>query len=169
MTIDDILDALIQREGPYCDRPADRGGPTCWGITQATLGLWRGGSVSAAEVAALTKDEAKTIYRRRYVEDPHFDRIQDQALREAVVDAGVNHGTTRPIKWLQAFLHLVPIDGILGPATLLRINAVDPRDLRRALAAARVRFYGRIIADDHDQAENAAGWADRAAHWIEQI
>lgn len=29
------IDAVIDREGRYVNRPADRGGPTCWGITEA--------------------------------------------------------------------------------------------------------------------------------------
>ena len=33
--IDDLLDGLIEREGGYVNHPADRGGPTCWGITEA--------------------------------------------------------------------------------------------------------------------------------------
>jgi lysozyme family protein len=174
MAIDDIIAGVIAREGGYSDRAADRGGPTCWGITQATLNAWRGRACTAAEVAQLGKPEAAEIYRRRFVVDPHFDRIQDQALQEAVIDAGVNHGQARPVLWLQAFLGLTA-DGGLGPISLAKINAADARELRRALAAARVRFYGRIIADDartdgrETQADNAGGWLDRAAHWIEQI
>ena len=32
---DALIDAVIDREGRYVNHPADRGGPTCWGITQA--------------------------------------------------------------------------------------------------------------------------------------
>ncbi|HYI42384.1 MAG TPA: glycosyl hydrolase 108 family protein, partial [Sphingomicrobium sp.] len=32
-SLDDLVDALIEREGGYVNHPADRGGPTCWGIT----------------------------------------------------------------------------------------------------------------------------------------
>lgn len=35
MTIDDLIDAVIDREGGYVHHPADRGGPTRWGITEA--------------------------------------------------------------------------------------------------------------------------------------
>ena len=30
-----LIDALIDREGGFVDHPADSGGPTCFGITQA--------------------------------------------------------------------------------------------------------------------------------------
>ena len=32
---DRLIDALIEREGGYVDHPADKGGPTCFGITEA--------------------------------------------------------------------------------------------------------------------------------------
>ena len=34
MTIDQLIDDVIAREGGYSDHPADRGGPTRWGITE---------------------------------------------------------------------------------------------------------------------------------------
>ena len=35
MTIDDLIDAAIDREGDYVNHPADRGGATRFGNTQA--------------------------------------------------------------------------------------------------------------------------------------
>ncbi|HEX5258441.1 MAG TPA: glycosyl hydrolase 108 family protein, partial [Sphingomicrobium sp.] len=35
MDVDTLIDGLIDREGGYADNPADKGGPTCFGITQA--------------------------------------------------------------------------------------------------------------------------------------
>jgi len=31
--IDALIEALIEREDGYVDHPADKGGPTCFGIT----------------------------------------------------------------------------------------------------------------------------------------
>ena len=45
--IDDLIDDLIAREGGFVDHPADKGGPTRWGITQAVarrhgyMGRWK--------------------------------------------------------------------------------------------------------------------------------
>ena len=33
--VDQLIDALIEREGGYANHPADKGGPTCFGITEA--------------------------------------------------------------------------------------------------------------------------------------
>ena len=35
MDVDQLIDAVIDREGGYVDHPADKGGPTRFGITQA--------------------------------------------------------------------------------------------------------------------------------------
>ena len=90
LAIDALIDALIDREGGYVNHPADRGGPTSFGITQRTLSDWRGRPVSAADVQALTPDEARQIYQVLYVDRPQLDRVQDVALRELLVDCAVN-------------------------------------------------------------------------------
>ena len=33
--VESMIDALIEREGGYSNHPADKGGPTCFGITEA--------------------------------------------------------------------------------------------------------------------------------------
>ena len=35
MDVDELIDELIEREGGYVSHPADKGGPTCFGITEA--------------------------------------------------------------------------------------------------------------------------------------
>ena len=35
MQIDSLIDEVIDREGGYVNHPADKGGPTRWGVTEA--------------------------------------------------------------------------------------------------------------------------------------
>ncbi len=56
-----ILPFIEQWEGGYVDHPADKGGPTNMGITLNTLARWRGHAVTAADVKALTRAEARQI------------------------------------------------------------------------------------------------------------
>jgi lysozyme family protein len=52
-----LIDALIEREGGYVDHPADKGGPTCFGITQ-TVARAQG---YAASMRQLPREEAAAI------------------------------------------------------------------------------------------------------------
>ena len=67
MTDDDIIAAIIRREGGFVDHAADRGGPTKYGITLAVLAAWRGKAVYGADVQALTQEEARRIYQAHYL------------------------------------------------------------------------------------------------------
>ena len=160
-----IIDELIRREGGYVNHPADRGGPTSFGITQRTLSDWRGRPVSAADVQALTQDEARQIYQVLYVDRPQLDRVQDVALRELLIDCAVNHGPARAVKWLQTALGVTP-DGVIGPRTLAALAEQRAAELYKRVLAARIVFYGRLVTDDRSQAAFAAGWAARAAEFV---
>lgn len=163
-----IIDEIIRREGrSYTNRPSDRGGPTKFGVTQDTLSDWRGVEVSADDVKHLTESEAREIYATRYISGPHFDRIEDSALRGLVIDCGVNHGQARAAEWLQHAAK-VPADGAVGPVTLAAVNGADSGRLYRRVLAQRARFYGRLVTDAPLQAENAAGWCARVAEFIEK-
>ena len=166
--IDALLDEVLRREGGYVNHPADRGGPTKFGITAATLGEWRrlGRAATAQEVSALTPDEARAIYRQRYVADPGFEGIKHPPLLALLVDAGVHSGPKRAVEWLQTALGVSPME-VLGPRTRTALMSADPVVLYRRVLAARLRFLGRLITQDRRQAAFAAGWMNRLAEWVE--
>jgi lysozyme family protein len=168
VTADEIIDEIIRREGGFVDHRADRGGPTKYGITQATLAAWRGHPVSADDVRILTVDEARAIYRARYIRDPGFDRIADPQLRALLVDCAVLQGPSRAVVWLQRACG-VTADGKFGPLTERVANELAPRLLRARITASRARALGRLITDDPKQAAFAAGWMNRVAEFIEGL
>ena len=164
--IDPIRD-IIRREGAaYTNHTADRGGPTRYGITQATLAAYRKVPVTEFDVASLTESEARAIYAELYIRRPRFDQITDERLRALVIDCGVNHGTGQAAKWLQRAAE-APADGVLGPVSLAAINGAEPGRLYRAVLAERIKLYGALIAKDPRQAVFAAGWMARAAEFLE--
>ena len=62
-----IINEVIERfEGGYSNHPADRGGPTNMGITQATLSEYLGRPASVDEVRSLSRAQAVAIYRSRW-------------------------------------------------------------------------------------------------------
>lgn len=166
MTIDHIIDEILRREGGFVDNAADRGGPTRYGITLATLQAWRGKPVTRDDVVNLSEDEARQIYEQEYIVKPGFSRIPFERLRGLLVDCAVNHGTGWAAKALQRAAG-VTADGAIGPATLQAVTGADPAVLYRKVLADRIRLYGKIISKDHSQAVFAGGWLNRAAEFVE--
>ena len=126
-----LIDELIDREGGYVDHPLDKGGPTCFGITEAVARAhgYRG------EMATLPREEAAAIYRRLYWLRPRFDEVADKAPKVAaeLFDTGANMGPAVAATFLQRALtalnrggsdyaDLTP-DGRIGSQTLKALDA----------------------------------------------
>jgi lysozyme family protein len=129
--ISEIIDALIEREGGYVDNSSDKGGPTCFGITQAVARA----NGYAGSMRQLPREEAEAIYRRIYWQRPRFDQVarRSPALAAELFDTGVNMGPAVAVTFLQRALtalnrnskdypDLVP-DGRIGPTTLAVLDA----------------------------------------------
>ena len=142
MHIDELLDELVEREGGYVDHPADRGGPTCWGVTEAVARAagWTG------PMRRLPRTLALDVYRRRYWADPGLDRVAERAptLAAELFDTGVNMGPAVAASFLQRTLNAlnrgesdwpdVATDGRIGPATLAALDRFLARRGPRAEA-----------------------------------
>src|SRR3954463_11360211 len=129
--IDRLIDALIEREGGFVNHPADKGGPTCFGITEAVARAHG----YAGPMRLLPREEAATIYRRLYWLRPKFDEIAKRSRRIAaeLFDTGANMGPAVAATFLQRTLtalnrnakdysDLVP-DGRIGAVTLGALDA----------------------------------------------
>lgn len=177
MTDEQIISAILKREGGFVDNPADKGGPTNHGITMPTLAEWRGKNVTEADIRTLTEREARDIYKARYVVGPRFHLLADHSVRAVVVDCGVHHGPANAIRMLQRALG-VKADGVLGIVTLTAANTTPGHRLALRVLADRVKFFGRLISKDltdddqdgiPDNTEFAAGWLNRVAEMIEEM
>ena len=128
--IQHLLDELIEREGGYIDHPADRGGPTNWGITEqvARAHGYRG------EMCALPRPLAEHIYLVKYWQQPGFDKTAMIApsIAAELFDTGVNMGPQVAIGFLQRALNAlnrngrdyadIAVDRQLGPVTLAALE-----------------------------------------------
>jgi lysozyme family protein len=165
--VEALIDRVIAREGRrYVDDPADAGGPTRFGITLATLHLYRGTPVAAADVAALTEEEARAIYRRLFV-PPAWGLIPDAQVLELLFDYAVNSGPAAAARSLQAVLKREglydgPVDGELGPLSAAALAQVrNWPALFFALKCERYELLLRLVGSAPSQAAYAAGWANR--------
>jgi lysozyme family protein len=128
--VDALIDALIDREGGYVSHPDDKGGPTCFGITEAVARAHG----YAGSMRQLPRAEAAAIYRRLYWQRPRLDEVATRSARLAaeLFDTGVNMGPAVAVTFLQRALtalnrsgkdypDLTP-DGRIGPATLAALD-----------------------------------------------
>lgn len=166
---DRFIDPLIGREGGYSDHPADRGGPTRWGITQTTARRY--GYTGA--MSALPREEAVRIYRERYWREPGFNWVatRSEKVAEELLDTGVNMGPAVAVLLLQRALNVLyagdPIkaDGDIGPATLGRLRAyldARPNDgegiLLKALNVLQGERYIHLAEANPSQRAFINGW-----------
>ncbi|MEO6248114.1 MAG: glycosyl hydrolase 108 family protein [Sphingomicrobium sp.] len=172
-TIDQLIDALIDREGGYVANPADRGGATRFGITEAVARAHG----FAGPMNQLPRDEAAAIYRRLYWLRPSFDAVATRAPRIAaeLFDTGANMGPAVATTFLQRALtalnrngrdypDLVP-DGRCGANTLAGLDAfmalrgaTGETVLLRALEALQGERYLRLAEQRPANEAFLYGW-----------
>lgn len=174
MTIDAMIDGILDREGGYVNHPSDPGGATNFGITQRVA---RANGYNGP-MRDLPKTTARSIYRREYIEKPGFLGIAelDISVAEEVIDSGVNAGQARAAKWYQTALNLfnrrgvdyrdVVVDGDVGPASLAAHRALitkrgakDARDMMiDALDGLQFGHYAMLSADNSKFEDFMPGW-----------
>ncbi|MFZ3484772.1 glycoside hydrolase family 108 protein [Sphingomonas sp. 3-13AW] len=176
-TADQLVAEVIAREGGYVNHPADRGGPTNWGITEQVARAYgyRG------DMRSLPRATAAEIYRQRYWTAPGFDKVatRDEDLAAELFDAGVNMGPAQAGKFLQRALNLlnseartypdVAVDGGIGPLTLAaldaylrqRSNAEGRAVLLWLVRSFRTGRYAEIAEANKSQEAFLYGWIAR--------
>lgn len=156
MNFESIIDRILKVEQGYIDHPADSGGPTNYGITQAVARA----NGYHGDMQDLPESFAREIYRRRYIVRPNFDRVAevDGQIGMELIDTGVNMGPARAAEFFQRCLNVfnargsrypdVFVDADIGPVTLealkayLRWRGTDGRKVMlRALNSLQGAFY----------------------------
>ena len=157
---DTLVSAAIAREGGFVDHPADHGGATNMGITQAVYDQWRiDQRQPTLSVRLITQDEVTRIYFRNYWAVARCPLVPE-SVRDIHFDSAINHGVSRAIKLLQTACG-TPADGVFGKATIASLAASKPDLLRARYINSRYRFYGEIINRDRTQLDFIAGWLQR--------
>lgn len=160
-------------EGDYSDDPADSGGKTRFGITEATARAHGyTGHMNAIPVAT-----AKDIYRAGYWDAQSLDTVAmlSRPVAWELFDTGVNMGISQAGEFLQMSLNAfnrqatdypdVEVDGDIGPATLdaleafLRRRGADGETvLLRALNALQGAAYIELAERREKDERFVFGW-----------
>ncbi|WP_428030639.1 glycoside hydrolase family 108 protein [Ancylobacter sp.] len=155
------LEIVFGGEGGFSNDKFDPGGATKFGITIRTLSAYRGDEASVDDVAKLTKDEAKDIYRSLYWNVMKCEQLPP-GVDLVVFDHGVNAGPARAVKMLQSIVGTAP-DGSIGPVTLEATRRREAAEIVRRFSQARRDFYEGL-----DKARFEKGWINRA-NKVEQL
>lgn len=148
MNFDEAFNRLIGHEGGYVNHPADPGGETKFGISKR--------SYPDVDIASLTLEQAKALYRRDFWEplgDAH------PAVKFQAFDFAVNSGMQTAIRKLQLAIGVAD-DGHWGPRSAAALAAMDVSDVLMRYAAERLDFMRKLST----WPTFGSGWAGRIAN-----
>ena len=178
MTVDIkiMIDDVLSKEGGFVNHPADKGGPTNFGITQRTLSKYLETSVTVEDVRGMDVETARDIYELRYYRSPKIDRLPE-GIQHFVFDCAVNHGPRRAIKFVQEVCNdsgygPLTADGLMGPKTKAQANSCHAELgdwMLVALVEERQIFYANIVANNPDQSVFLNGWLNRARSFLPDV
>lgn len=155
----------------YTNRPTDRGGPTKFGITLATLVYWNFRhslpKPTAVDVEQLREDLARQIYKELYWDPLLLDQVDSQPVATAIFDIGVNDGPGRSVCFAQRALGFNPaaVDGKVGPGTIAALNRIGTGVLPDFIRAVQ-DHYIQIVINDPTEITNLHGWLNRSLKLI---
>lgn len=159
------LNHVLASEGGYSNDPDDHGGETNLGVTKASWAAYRGRSIPAGEMRALTRAMVTPYYRSQYWDKCRCDELP-AGLDYAVFDFAVNAGPGRAAKFLQRAVGVAD-DGSLGPRTMAAVAKADPKETIEQFSEAKASFYKGLVDRDPTQAKFIKGWlarVDRVQH-----
>ena len=131
MDIAALIDEVIAREGGFSHHPADRGGATNFGITEAVARA----NGYAGDMRRLPRALAESIYRRLYWERPGYAFVAEMVpeIAAELFDSAVNMGAATATSFLQRALNALnrnqkdypdlKVDRVIGAKTLAALKA----------------------------------------------
>lgn len=160
-------------EGGWADDPADRGGKTNRGVTEATwVNYWRSRNQRPpCSIQDASERQTKQVLHDEYWIKSKCDKVGEVSsayLAAHLFDACVHHGQQRGQMLLQQALNYLGaslvVDGIVGPITLEQVK-VYSRTHHDALIASmmfqRAQYFDSIFKSNPSQAQYKRGWFRR--------
>jgi len=138
-----VANVLVSEGGArYTNHPNDPGGPTKYGITIHDVRKYLKPGASAADVRALTEQQARAIYRKHYADRIRFDELA-KGVDYSLLDYTVISGPCRSIPDLKMVLGLRDRSCVVTDALVAAANA-DPERAVRLLNEQRLRFHASL-------------------------
>ena len=155
----DCLVFILKWEGAeFTNDPADKGGPTRYGITKRDYDEFlRSNGKLPQSVEFITLEEVHQIYTASYW-SPVKAEETPSPLDLVCFDAATLMGVSRAISLLRSALKIPT-----GSASGIDYHSIsDPVALSLSIISAREARYRAIVAADHTQARFLKGWLNRS-------
>lgn len=140
-----------KRKTGYVNDPLDAGGETKFGIAKA--------SNPTVDIKALTWDQAKAIYKKKYWDPLSLDLVQPK-VAVLIFDCSANHGPKQAAKFLQGAVGATE-DGQVGPKTVQMVVSASEPDIVARVLDRRRRFFKFLVLNKPTQVRFLAGWLSR--------
>ncbi len=165
------LAATMKAEGGYVNDPQDPGGETYKGIARKLNSKWDGWITidmmkkeknfpANLDGNGQLQDKIKAFYEINYWDKVRGDEIENQHIAECIFDFAVNAGPLTSAKLAQITVNEEP-DGVIGPVTLKKINADDPRAFIALFSLHKIARYVNICDRREESRKFFFGWVKR--------
>lgn len=174
---DAAFEYTIGNEGGYTNNRNDSGNWTGGRIGSGTLKGTKYGISAASyptlDIANLTLDQAKDIYRRDYWTKFKLDQIVNDNVAIKCFDMIVNMGGNAVFLIqlsVKATFPIITVDGIIGVQTISFINSANPDGLLECLEVASGTYYWCLANKVNSRFKMyLTGWFNRAYRTITGI
>jgi lysozyme family protein len=166
-------------EGGYSNNPNDHGGETYAGIARKFWPNWPGwehvdkiktsgittphGIDIVAKQDTILQNWVNAFYKQNFWDVNKLDQVLDQRVCDTIYDFGVNSGTGEAAKILQNVIG-VHADGIIGPATISAVNALNGKEVYDKYNNERRAFYEEL-AKNPGQEQFLRSWLSRLTEY----
>lgn len=149
MYFDIAIERVLGHEGGYTPGENDPGGETKWGISKR--------SYPSLNIATLTREDAKQIYRKDFWLRINADKLPDSVAYQ-LLDFAINSGISTAIRYFQRALGVAD-DGHFGPVSQAAANSMSEADMVLRINAERLELMVKLKGWDRF----GRGWARRIA------
>lgn len=169
---------VVEREGfgEYVNHPADRGGPTRWGVTERVARAHG----YTGDMRSYPYEMAEEVFRVDYWNPLALKYLPHHGVARYIFDMSVNHGpqgakggatriVQRAVNTVRQFDspgYQVKVDGWWGPATLTAVKSLAhnyPESLLAAMKHSRFTVFDRLARRRPSQRSFWKGWIKRCA------
>jgi lysozyme family protein len=155
------FEEMIRDEGGYqlTDIPGDNGGQTYAGIARKPNPNWAGWAFIDRKETPPSQ-MVRDFYKAHFWDDIRGDQLSNQKIATCIFNFYVNTG--RPAKTIAQLVVGATPDGVIGEATVGKLNAVDTEKFIMAYTLGKIARYAEICNRNRDQSKFLLGWLNRA-------